>query len=358
MDAVSRSRPRIALLINQVDGNYQSPIWHAIDAVCAARNCDLLVFAGKAPDSPLEEESRYNTIYGLARAELLDGIIVTSGTLSNYIGKEAFAEFCAAYSGIPLVSISQPMENRDSVVIDNYSGMKEAVSHLTGGHGLTRIAFIRGPATNNEAEERFKAYTDALAEAGIPINERLIYRGDFREFTARAAVRFWIDEIKVMPEALVAANDDMAMAAYDELIKRGLRIPEDIRLTGFDDQEAVKHYDPPFTTVSQPLAAQGEKAANLLLDRIAGIKAGSGGNETRLPARLVVRRSCGCPALEGCDSGRPSYMEGKNQDGESPDVAPPHRRQPEQSFFRSANDRRPGKNPFCFRHRRGVSEPV
>lgn len=295
-------RKRIALLINQVDGGYQSPIWHAVDDVCGRRDCDLAVFAGKAPFSPLEEEIQYNTIYKLVRSESFDGMILTSGTLANYIGEEAFAGFCKSFAGIPMVSISQPVKGMASVTIDNYSGMKDAVTHLVRHHGFTEVAFIRGPETNQEAEDRYRAYVDALTEAGLSIESEMVFPGDFREFTARDAVRSLCDGKKDLPQAIVAANDDMAMAVYDELSKRGYRIPDDIRVTGFDDLESVRSIDPPLTTVGQPLYGLGEAAANLLLDCLsetdlehrASLLAST---SIRLPANLVVRQSCGCSSF-------------------------------------------------------------
>jgi PAS domain S-box-containing protein len=300
MPAVNRIR--IALLINQVDGDYQSPIWHAVDDVCAMRDCDLLIFAGKAPYSPLEEEVQYNAIYKLARSELFDGMIITSGTLANYIGDKAFGEFCKVFSGIPAVSISLPMEGMATVSIDNYGGMKDAVSHLVDHHNAKKIAFIRGPATNREAEERYRAYVDVMTRSALGVDMDLVRDGDFREFTARDAVRYWFDETKIRPEAIVAANDEMAIAAYDELCRRGLKVPDDVSIVGFDDLEAVRSFNPPFTTVNQPLYEQGETAANMLIDclssqRDANRAALLAGKSVRLSARLVIRESCGCSSF-------------------------------------------------------------
>lgn len=123
-------------------------------------------------------------------------------------------------------------------LIENEQGMREIVNHLIDVHGFRKIAIIKWPETNPEARLRYKAYKHVLAKHNIPIDPELVLPGDFRYESGREAVRILLDQRKRNDvEAIVLSNDDMAIIACDTLNKRGMRIPQDIAVTGFDDIE-------------------------------------------------------------------------------------------------------------------------
>lgn len=287
----ANKRPTIGMLINQIEGKEQSPIWNGVADQAEENGCDLVILAGKSLRSPVGDESCHNTIYGLADTPVLDGIIVTSASVANYIGQDELLKFLKNFRALPTVSVSLALDGVPSVIVDNIHGMRQAVEHLLDEHGFRRIAFIRGPETNPEAQERYSAFMEVLNKREIAVEPDLVVKGDFRIDSGAAAVKVLLDERKVKFEAIIAANDDMAQGAFLELKTRGIRVPEDVAVTGFDDIEDIKNLAVPFTTVHQPLYEQGRKAAELLSYMMNGEPVP---NLTILPTRLVIRQSCGC----------------------------------------------------------------
>jgi hypothetical protein len=169
------------------------------------------------------------------------------------------------------------------------------VSHLIRVHKARSVAFIRGPENNQEAERRLAVYRRVLEREGITYDEALVAPGTFMRETGRSAVVRWLDQKRVplaSLKAIVAANDHMALGAIDELVSRGVRVPEQVAVVGFDDIDDARVASPPLTTVRQPLVGQGREAVMRALGMLNARKTSS--ERVVFPAELVIRRSCGC----------------------------------------------------------------
>lgn len=289
-----KDRPTIGLFINQIEGRGISPIWNGVADVAEEYNYNLIIFPGKSLQSPFEDEYQFNVIYDIASVDSLKGLIVSSGALASYVGSDEFARFLKPFNTIPMVSISMGLEGIPGVVADNLSGMRQTIEHLIVKHNYKKIAFLKGPDTNPEANERFNAYKETLAKHGIPLDPELIVNGDFRFSAGVNAIRLLMDERKVRFQAIAAANDDMALGIYNELQKRFIQVPKDIAITGFDDIDDIRYLSVPFTTVHQPLYEQGRKAAEMVIAMIDGKDVP---NQVSLQTSLIVRQSCGCLSL-------------------------------------------------------------
>ena len=288
---MARKRFIIAVLLNQLEGRYQSSIWHGMEAAARESGVDLVLFPGKSPGTTDLDEARHNILYDLIDPDFFDGFVIASGVLSNYIGPEGLLDFCRPFSRKPMVSISLELPGIPSVMIDNASGMRALLEHLIEDHKYTRFAFVRGPQTNVEAESRYSIFAEVMRDRELDIQPGMMIRGDFtRASGARAMQTLW-DLEGERPEAVVFANDDMAYAAYAWARKQGIRIPDDLAMAGFDDIEEMRFLPSPFTTVSQPSFEQAYTAITLLVSRLHGE---SIPELTRLPTRLVLRQSCGC----------------------------------------------------------------
>jgi signal transduction histidine kinase/DNA-binding LacI/PurR family transcriptional regulator/putative methionine-R-sulfoxide reductase with GAF domain len=294
----SRKRLTIGYLISWVHDPIFQIMWAGVDDVARKYDVNLLCFLGGPLQSPHYFVEQRNIIYDLITEENLDGLIIASAVLGTYISPEEFEAFYRKYRSLPIVSVAQQLKDIPSVVIDNEQGMRSAVTHLLETHGLTRIAFIQGQEGHYEAASRYRAYTDALAEHGIPLDPDLVTPGDFVRESGAEAVRILLDQRNLSPgvgfEAIVAANDDMALGALAALQARGIRVPDDVALVGFDDREESKCALPPLTTVRNPFYKLGAQAAETLMAQLEG-------RDTPecviLPSGLVIRRSCGCCAL-------------------------------------------------------------
>ncbi len=259
------------------------------------RGANLLCFVGGALVPP-GQKSAMNWVFDLAKARNVDANIVLSGSLGNAVGTDGLADFCARYGSMPTCSIAIPLPNVSSVCIDNESGMRAAVEHLIRVHSLQRIAFVRGPAANDEAELRLRVYREVLAKNEIPYDQALVVSGDFTRPAGRDAMRVLFSDRKLpvsAVQAVVAANDVMALGAIEGLRIQAIRVPEQVAVVGFDDIEESRFELPPLTTVAQPLHDQGRDAVRMVLDQM---RTPGPIEQAVRHTELVTRRSCGCLA--------------------------------------------------------------
>ena len=154
------------------------------------------------------------------------------------------------------------------VDVDNAGGARLAVSHLAG-QGRRQIAVIAGPQDMGVGVGRLGGYRNAIVEAGLPADERLIGYGDFSEESGAAAMRALL-AARPGIDAVFAASDLMAVGAMRVLKEMGRKIPTDVAVVGFEDSVLAKQTDPPLTTVHQPVEEMGREMARLLLDLISG----------------------------------------------------------------------------------------
>lgn len=288
-------RPTLGLLIGLLDDPYQAAVWSGIvDAVQEAGG-NLLCFVGQSLRTPYGYDAQANLIYDLASADTVDGLILMSGSLANFVGLEEMNRFCERFRPLPMVSVALELNGVPSVLVDNYRGMRDLVEHLIQVHGYTRLAFLRGPEGHPEAGDRFRAFVDTLSEHGLPLQDGLIAPGDFRQESGASAIEYLLRERRLSAEAIVSVNDAMAVGAAEALREHSLRVPYDVVLTGYDDTEDARFTTPPLTTVRQPLHAQGRRAVELLLAQLRGEPVPP---RSVLPMDLVIRQSCGCYSAE------------------------------------------------------------
>jgi LacI family transcriptional regulator len=193
----------------------------------------------------------------------------------------------------PIVMIAGPREvdHLDHVEVANRDGERELTTHLVVDHGLRRLAFVGGAADSPDAHARFVGFQEALSAAGLPVPEKPVLRGDFTQAGGRTAAIRLLDR-GPLPQALVFANDQMAVGALDVLEQRGVRVPEDVAVAGFDGIPLGRVVRPTLTTVSQPMRRLGETAVDLLIERLSDPD-----REPRsvlLPVTQTRRASCGC----------------------------------------------------------------
>ncbi|ABC33530.1 Transcriptional regulator [Hahella chejuensis KCTC 2396] len=213
-------------------------------------------------------------------ARRVDGIILLTGNLNN----EQILDL-ATQTPIVAVGHNAHSENAASIFIDSRMGGYLATKHLISlGH--RRIAHIQGPQEQNDASNRLHGYKMALEEAGIAFDEDLLAQGDFIEPGGLMAMNRLLDK-GVSFSAVFCANDQTAYGARLALYRRGLRVPEDMSLIGFDDLPMSSYTTPPLTTIRQPVYEVGQTAAKRLLRLIRG----EGAESVNLNVELVIRES-------------------------------------------------------------------
>ncbi len=286
-------RLRIAVLLdhlNAFSGGYEAQLRDALHAKCRQAGHHLLLVYGGPVEAPLPLDAADNAIYELLAPESFDGVIVVSSLLSTYCGPRGVGRLVERFAGATLCSIGIELPGVPSLVLDNRPGLEAVVEHLIRDHGRRRIAFLAGTPENPEARARLEAYRAVLARHGIAFDPALTAPGRFRTNSAKVAM----EEILargVAPEAVVAANDEMAAGAIDVLRKHGLRVPQDVPVTGFDDLMLARLGNPPLTTVAQPFEEVADWAVRAIE---AQRSSGAVPLRTEVAARFVRRQSCGC----------------------------------------------------------------
>ncbi len=219
------------------------------------------------------------------RSRRVDGIIVLTGRLSD-------SALRACAKALPVVVTGRTLKAPGlfSLNFDNVGGTRLAIEHLLSlGH--KRIACITGDQAHPDAVERLQGYHQALEEAGIALDPGLVAAGQFNEESGRLAIEHLLDSRRRFT-ALFASNDQMAFGATLGLYRRGLRVPDDLSLVGFDDLGGASYAIPPLTTVHQPGYELGCIAARAMLQLLGGTKP-----DVAMPApRLVVRESTSAPS--------------------------------------------------------------
>ncbi|MFC4855134.1 LacI family DNA-binding transcriptional regulator [Actinophytocola glycyrrhizae] len=195
---------------------------------------------------------------------------------------------------LPVVMIAGPREidHLDHLEVANLDGEFTMTTHLIADHGLRRLAFVGGGEDSPDARARFAGFQQALRAADLPVPAEPAARGDFTQAGGREAARRLLAR-GAPPQAMVFANDQMAIGGLDVLERQGMRVPADMAVVGFDGIPLGRVVRPSLTTVTQPMRRLGETAVDLLVERLADPD-----REPRsemLPVTQTRRASCGCP---------------------------------------------------------------
>ncbi|MEU2065913.1 LacI family DNA-binding transcriptional regulator [Streptomyces anulatus] len=200
---------------------------------------------------------------------------------------------------LPVVMLAGPREidHLDHIVVANAEGERELTRHLIEDHGLRRLAFIGGEENSPDAQARFRGFQEGCRDAGLPVPSRPELRaGMMTQAEGARAAGTLLDRSEgtgvERPEAMLFANDQMAVGALQALERRGVRVPDDIAVTGFDGIPLSRIVRPPLTTVRQPIRRLGEQAVELLVQRLADPSRDPVSLE--LPVSVTRRASCGC----------------------------------------------------------------
>ena len=289
-------RSTLGFLLANIHIGTGRSLWPAIVKAAERNDVNLICFPGGGLRAPGGFEAQRNVIYDLANTASVDGLISWSSTLGGTLEPNVVADFHRQFKPLPLVSLAQLMPGVPTVLVDSYNGMRAAIVHLIEVHGYRRLAFIRGPERHFYAQERYRAYTETLQAYGIPINTSLITPPMHWEAGAEA-IHLLLDENQLRPridfQAVLAVSDLLALEALKALQTRGIQVPGEVALSGFNDSTESRLSTPPLTSVSLPFAEQGTRAVEMLLAQLNGE---SVSEKVLLPSQLVIRQSCGCPS--------------------------------------------------------------
>lgn len=248
----------------------------------------LFVVHGGMLNSPNEWENKRNVLYDYILPSDFDGFIFSN--IFSFCEQDQLSRFLSKFRGLPAVSIGQAQSDIAYVGVDNKSGFSDLVTHLIKECGSRNIAVIAGPDQNTDSNERFKTFSSVTASLGINVPQDNIYYGTFGSESAIAAVNEFLDKRGISFDTLVCFNDFMAITAMAELKMRGFRIPEDIKVTGFDNTYESAFMNPSLTTVEYPIEELASKSVGILRSMMDG---GKSGEAHFLKTKFIRRKSSG-----------------------------------------------------------------
>jgi LacI family transcriptional regulator len=267
----------VGVVLSALDNQFYAGLAAGIEQVLREANYQM-VLVGDNSD-PNEELAGVRTFIAMR----------TPGVIMTPVGADASRVLLGHGTAVVEVDRRLSGEPCDAVVIDNERGGREATMHLIGlGH--RRIALLGVDTDWTTDAGRLKGYKTALKNAGIAFDRRLVASIPVHAPDTEARIEALLDSAS--PTAFFAANNELAERAWHVLRRRGLRIPTDISLVGFDDVPWMEMVDPPITVVDQPTVELGRSAARLLLRRLTGGPALPPAVEVLQP-HLVVRGSTG-----------------------------------------------------------------
>ncbi len=290
MSKCAASKPKIAVFLNGISDYYQHTICEGIAAQAEKLGFSVFFFASRVTGDINENNEGELKLFKLPRMHSFSGIIVATNTITS---PETVAYLKAALpaDSIPVVNIGPSVNGSYSVDSVDQHSMEALIRHFIVDHRFTRINFISGPPGNPDARHRLNAYKKVLKEFGIAYDESRVYIGDFNRECAREAVARFLRNGGELPQAIVCANDNIALGAYAELTRLGIRVPEQIALSGYDGVHDAERHLPRITTIRQPLREMGERAVRIISDVTAGKHVRK---EFRYHTEIVVAGSCGC----------------------------------------------------------------
>jgi LacI family transcriptional regulator len=272
----------IGVILPGLVGEFFMDIIHGIDEEAYKANRYVMISSSHSQRNIVE------TLIEFMASGRVDGVILMAPQMQKEV-----ADFLKK-SKRPIVLINSCPDLTDIVnfQIDNYQGAFNCVEHLIW-HGYKKIAIVKGPSENFDAQERYNGYADALKKNKLLLSDTFEAQGDFEIESGYYTFKKLMNQSEE-PDAIFISNDMMAIGAYEAAKELKIIIPNDVAIAGFDDVYLSKLLNPRLTTIHVPIAELGAKAVNYLLKIINKEVDSSKVYREVLPTKLVLGGSCGC----------------------------------------------------------------
>ena len=251
-----------------------------IEVAAQRRDYNLLVSSVDVDDHDYSRR-----IFALARK--IDGLILHDQVLDP-------GQLERLSRHIPVVTLAgRPTKTTSNVDGDNLTGMRDLARHLTRDHGYRTLAYLGGHADSPNNLTRHAAFAAEMATAGATFLDGEQWQANYCAAGGARVIDRLLASGATLPRAIACANDQTALGVVYALIRRGVDVPGDVAVTGFDDIPVARHLRPQLTTVRQPIQELGATAFEVLYSMIGNAEATK--RDVVLPTRLIRRESCGCP---------------------------------------------------------------
>ena len=289
-----KKRLSVGIMIGNVNAEFSYEMAFGVNKFLSEHNMDATVLMSGSISNSVREISAddfyFSSIYEYYKMLDLDALIITYASIIDLQNSNYSQTFLTKFKDIPFVLLQDKYlsETNSNVLVDNKPGLYALMEHLIVDHKYKNILYVSGPIANYDARERLDVYKTSMKKHGLDVTDRMIVYGDFSK-NVEDIVNELLDNNPYV-EAIVFANDTMALASYDIIESRGFEIGKDIAVTGFDDLAKASIVKPLLTTVSQDPVGIGYEAGKAVLELLI----------TKQPMTVVLntdfikRHSCGC----------------------------------------------------------------
>ena len=285
-------KKNIVVLVSEIANDYTFAVLNGINQFFAGKEVNLFIVCTKRMNNLAGKQ--YWTEMKFAEGEEIDGVIVVSAVYLSFISKKELAEHISKIHTDNIVSISANLPVKNSIY--TYISCKEAynqiIKYLKEEQGCKTFAFMSAIATGSEeAKERFDAFIAALKKNGLDFDDKRRFEGRFVYDSALEVLKErYKKKSDVDFDAILAANDMMAFAAIDALESIGVKIPEEVKVVGYDDITQAQTAELPLSTINQQMELQGRTAAELVWNKANGLAVPK---KTPIKIKPIFRESSG-----------------------------------------------------------------
>ncbi len=313
---MKNGRINIGIMVNSIQNDYSTLMCQGAAVAAEELDANLLIIPGRELNAHWDNieinrfECQSNVLYSYVTPSNIDVLLVSTGTVGFFLDYEHKKEFLERFKGIKVIALETRIDGFPSITF-SLDGLREAIEHIINVHGKRKIAFLSGPRENSAAAERLELFRQIMKENGIEYDEKYIAYGDFTDYCEPVIEQFFDDCADDMPEAVCCANDSMVKSLKNVCVSRGIRIGQDLLVTGYDNAAFANVMVPPLTTVKSNIMTMGYRAVECAVEyHRTGVL-----EDQYVSTSLIVRQSCGCnpEAVRATETKGISYEYEKNQ---------------------------------------------
>lgn len=284
-------KKKIALFTNGWSDDYLDFALEGVRKRASEDNIDVFIFLDYTSYDKTDADiiGELN-ILNLPDLKSFDGVLLLGNTLNN-AGENAILREKILEAQVPAVCLEYALDDINCIRTESINGMKELMEHMITVHGVRDIFWVSGPHDNGESNDRFRAVTETLAKYDIPFDSEKVFEGCWSYAIIEEKMPGIISNMSKLPDAFICANDNMALAVCVVLDKLGIRVPQDVKVTGFDNLRSGNYFSPSLTSVDRCWQTRSYQA----MDSLIGLMNGSTERfDTVYNSKFDLGESCGC----------------------------------------------------------------
>ncbi len=263
-------KKKIAVFTNGWNDDYLDFALEGIRRRASEDNIDVFIYLDYTSYDKTEEGITGEiNILNLPKIEAFDGILLLGNTL-NTAGENLILRERILQTKVPSICLEYELDDINCIRTENVNGMKELMEHMITVHDVKDIFWVSGPHDNAESNERYQAVIEIMEKHGLKVNPDKVFEGCWSYAIVEEKLPEIVAKMDKLPDAFICANDSMALATCIVLDKLGINVPEDVRVTGYDNLMSGNHFSPILTSVDRGWDARSYQAMDSLIELMNG----------------------------------------------------------------------------------------